>query len=163
MCNSIDCQLADMERKCGIPQRWARTDQEYMDTKRATIAEKFKQLQGCLWASVVKRYYLLQMKARYAGMTGQITDTAVNIIMGADGQKIAKKLAASIAKEINRVKTFLAEYQTACHQLDQNSPIIPLSGIYHVFILTCVATCTFMHSRNTVSKFQLLDVNITSR
>ena len=48
--------------------------------------------------------------------------------MGADGQKIAKKLAASIAKEMNRVKTFLAEYQTACHQLDQNS-------LYLVYIM----------------------------
>ena len=63
----MDCQLAEIERKCGV-KRWSRTDPEYVETKQATITEKLKQLQGCLWASVVKRYYLLQMKAKYAGL-----------------------------------------------------------------------------------------------
>lgn len=61
-------QLAEIERKCGIPKRWSRTDQKYIDTRKSIFLEKLKQLHGCLWASVVKRFYLLQMKAKYAGV-----------------------------------------------------------------------------------------------
>lgn len=73
MCNvcvlcSMDCKLADMERKFGIVKRWNTTDKEYTDTKRSCLVEKQSQLRSCLWATVVKRYYLLQMKAKYAGI-----------------------------------------------------------------------------------------------
>lgn len=63
----MDCKLADMERKFGVVKRWSSTDKEYVDTKQLCLMEKKNQLQSCLWATVVKRHYLLQMKAKYAG------------------------------------------------------------------------------------------------
>ena len=39
---SMDCQLADMERKCGIQSRWKKSDREYVEAKhiflRVTIS-----------------------------------------------------------------------------------------------------------------------------
>ena len=65
---SMDCKLADMERRFSIMRRWNTTDKEYVDARRSCLMEKQSQLQSCLWATVVKRYYLLQMKAKYAGI-----------------------------------------------------------------------------------------------
>ena len=64
---SMDCQLADVERKHGVKKRWLKTDQEYIDARKAFLIEKQTQLHSCLWAAVVKRHYLLCMKAKYAG------------------------------------------------------------------------------------------------
>ena len=64
----MDCKLADMERRFGVMRRWNTTDKEYMDARRSMLMEKQSQLQSCLWATVVKRHYLLQMKAKYAGI-----------------------------------------------------------------------------------------------
>lgn len=65
---SLDCKLADMERRFGIMKRWNTSDKEYLDTRHSCLVEKQSQLQSCLWAIVVKRHYLLQMKAKYAGI-----------------------------------------------------------------------------------------------
>lgn len=51
-------------------RRWNTTDKEYTDARRSTLMEKQSQLHSCLWATVVKRHYLLQMKAKYAGIKG---------------------------------------------------------------------------------------------
>ena len=64
----MDSQLAEMERKCRIPKRWLPGDDEYIETRKAFLIEKKTQLRTCLRASVVKRCYLLRMKAKYAGM-----------------------------------------------------------------------------------------------
>lgn len=63
----MDCQLADIERKCGVSKRWQSTDKEYQDAKQSFYTEKQTDLRTCMWASVVKRHYLLRMKAKYAG------------------------------------------------------------------------------------------------
>lgn len=63
----MDCKLADMEMRFGVI-RWNTTDKEYVDARRSCLIKKQRQLQSCLWATVAKRYYLLQMKAKYAGM-----------------------------------------------------------------------------------------------
>ena len=68
MLYSMDCQLADMERRFGVVSRWKTTDKEYADAKRSFLMEKQSQLHTCLWATVVKRHYLLRMKAKYAGI-----------------------------------------------------------------------------------------------
>lgn len=70
---SMDCQLADMERKCGIQSRWKKSDREYVEAKHIFLMEKQAQLLSCLWAAVVKRQYLLQLKAKYAGIAIYIT------------------------------------------------------------------------------------------
>ena len=67
MHNSMDSQLADIERKNSVVSRWKKTDREYIEAKVSFYTEKKNQLHTCLWASVVKRHYLLQMKAKYAG------------------------------------------------------------------------------------------------
>lgn len=64
---SMDCQLADFERMHHVKQRWLKSDEEYTDARRAFLTEKQMQLYSCLWATVVKRHYLLRMKAKYAG------------------------------------------------------------------------------------------------
>lgn len=88
---SLDSKLADMERRFGVAVRWASTDKDYVDTKRLVMSNRRDQIHTCLWASVVKRHYLLQMKAKYA-----------------DGQKIAKKLCTNIGKETKRCKSLQA-------------------------------------------------------
>ena len=64
---SMDCQLADMELKCGIQKRWKNTDIDYIDTRKAFLKDKLEQSHSCLWSSVVRRHYLLKLKAKYAG------------------------------------------------------------------------------------------------
>ena len=41
-----------MERIFGVKTRWRPTDREYLDTRRASLTEKFSQLHTCLWASL---------------------------------------------------------------------------------------------------------------
>lgn len=116
---SLDSKLADFERKCGIVRRWNRTDREYIEAKKAFLTEKQEQLHSCLWAAVVKRQYLLQMKAKYAGIFCccciLFNLIAITLI---DGQKIAKKLSIGISKEMKRVKQLLEEYNGTCYELD---------------------------------------------
>ena len=52
----------------GVTSRWKPTDEAYQQEKQALVSEKKTRFRSCLWASVVKRHYLLQMKARYSGM-----------------------------------------------------------------------------------------------
>ncbi len=56
-----------MERKCGVATRWTTNDDEYNDTRKLFMIEKKSQLHTSLWTCVVKRHYLLRMKAKYAG------------------------------------------------------------------------------------------------
>lgn len=59
-------KLAEMERRFGVIARWTPTDKEFVDVKRSSMSARRDQLHTSLWASVVKRHYLLQMKAKYA-------------------------------------------------------------------------------------------------
>ena len=49
-----------------------------------------------------------------------------------DGQKIAKKLAVSISKEVKRVKHFLEDYNASCHELCEHYYPVPLSEVLSV-------------------------------
>ena len=60
----MESQLAEMERRYGIKIRWKPSDEDYIDAK--SIQSKIK-LRTSIWACVVKRHYLLRMKAKYAG------------------------------------------------------------------------------------------------
>lgn len=66
--HSVENKLADFERRHKIATRWKTTDKEYIDAKSSFLLEKKEQLQTSLWSSIVKRQYLLKMKAKYAGM-----------------------------------------------------------------------------------------------
>ena len=84
-------------------RRWNTTDKEYTDARRSTLMEKQSQLHSCLWATVVKPHYLLQMKAKYAGIKSLAiyieNELKLSYLINADRQKIAKKLSTSISKE----------------------------------------------------------------
>ena len=54
-----------------------------------------------LWASVIKRHYLLKMKAKYAGKVLVILWVNEHVCTCVDGQKIAKKLSCGIVKKMN--------------------------------------------------------------
>ena len=63
----MDCKLADFEPRRNIGVRWMPTDHFYIEAKRMFLTEKKEQLQASLWEAVIKRHYLLRMKAKYAG------------------------------------------------------------------------------------------------
>ena len=63
--NSVNSQLAEMERKFSITKRWLPCDVEYVQMKGSILTERRNQLHTLLRACVVKRSYLLKMKAKY--------------------------------------------------------------------------------------------------
>lgn len=65
--HSIDCKLTALEKKHGITMRWQLGDKEYLDVKNDFLKGIKGQVRTCLKTSVVKQFYLLQMKAKYAG------------------------------------------------------------------------------------------------
>ena len=48
--------------------RWQPTDHVYKEVKEQFCKIKLAQMKRGMWASVVRRRFLLQMKAKYAGM-----------------------------------------------------------------------------------------------
>ena len=83
--HSLDCKLADMERRFGIVKRWNVADKEYADGRRSCLIEKLSQLQSCLRVTVVKRYYLLQMNQN---MQVSLTLHLVYILRGFSYDKV---------------------------------------------------------------------------
>ena len=59
--------MADFERRHGIATRWQTTDKQYADARKRFLVDRQGRLESSLWASVIKRHYLLKMKAKYAG------------------------------------------------------------------------------------------------
>ena len=53
--------------RMGVKQRWKRTDKEYIDAQHASLLDKKEALYSSLRAAVVRRHYLLKLKAKYAG------------------------------------------------------------------------------------------------
>lgn len=53
--------------------RWQPTDPVYEDAQKQYAEFKSAQLKQAMWASVVRRRFLLQMKAKYAGMHTNVT------------------------------------------------------------------------------------------
>lgn len=64
---SMDCQLAEFEAKHNVVARWTMQDRQYVAARKMYTEERREQLRTSLWAAVVKRHYLLKMKAKYAG------------------------------------------------------------------------------------------------
>ena len=63
----MESQLAEFERKRGIKLRWERNDKEYIDARNASLVDKQEALHSSLWTAIVRRQYLLKLKAKYAG------------------------------------------------------------------------------------------------
>ena len=122
-----------MEQKFGVVTRWAPTSKEYLDVGRSSVVGRKNQIHNCLWTSVVKRHYLLQMKAKYAGTVLLLASPTYRcmhtICMHVDGQKIAKKLCLNIGKETKKIKSLLADFNTCRFEL-KSSPRIPALVLY---------------------------------
>ena len=63
----MESQLIDFEYRVGVKQRWKKTDKDYIAAQRATLLNKKEALHSSLRAAVVRRHYLLNLKAKYAG------------------------------------------------------------------------------------------------
>ena len=63
----IEKDLKELEVKHGISVCWEENDQEYTTAKLDQLKKKKEQLCASMWATMSKRQYLLQMKAKYAG------------------------------------------------------------------------------------------------
>ena len=63
----MESQLDDFERKRSIKLRWGRNDKEYIDARNASLLDKKEALYTSLRAAIVRRQYLLKLKAKYAG------------------------------------------------------------------------------------------------
>lgn len=61
-------ELKDIEALQGVSVRWQPTDHVYKEVKEQFCKIKLAQMKRGMWASVVRRRFLLQMKAKYAGM-----------------------------------------------------------------------------------------------
>lgn len=70
-----------MESKYRIATRWRRSDAEYAEVKVAYIKEMQERLRASLWATVSRRYYLLKMKAKYAGKRWFVGFNFINTLL----------------------------------------------------------------------------------
>ena len=66
--NRMEGQLGDFESKRGIKHCWKKTDKEYLDAQHSSLVDKQQSLCSSLRSAVVRRQYLLQLKAKYAGI-----------------------------------------------------------------------------------------------
>ena len=48
--------------------RWKPGDEQYVDTQRLFFTEKQESVRKSMRAAIVKRQYLLKLKAKYAGL-----------------------------------------------------------------------------------------------
>lgn len=64
----MDSHLAEVEIRSGVKQRWKKTDDDYIETRSCHLKEKITQSRSSLWSSIVRRHYLLRLKAKYAGI-----------------------------------------------------------------------------------------------
>lgn len=60
--------LTEVEMKHHVTQRWEKADSEYIKMQEYFSAEKLKYIAEALWAASSRRQFLLNMKAKYAGM-----------------------------------------------------------------------------------------------
>ena len=60
-------QLEQLEKENGILSRWKPHDKEFEELRTQLLKEKILQVCTALRSSVIKRHYLLRMKAKYAG------------------------------------------------------------------------------------------------
>ena len=63
----MESNLADFDHKRNIKQRWKRTDKEYIDAQSSSFLVKQQSMYSSLRTAIVRRQYLLKLKAKYAG------------------------------------------------------------------------------------------------
>ena len=63
----MECQLVNFEYQVGVKQRWKKIDKDYIAAQHGTLLNRKEALHSSLRAAVVRRHYLLNLKAKYAG------------------------------------------------------------------------------------------------
>ena len=63
----MESELAQLEIKRGITDRWKETDPEYVSAKAEDTVLSQTLIYLSLRATIVKRHFLLKLKAKYAG------------------------------------------------------------------------------------------------
>ena len=63
----LNTRLHEFEREYHIPHRWGPADHEFVEVQQHFNCEKQSQLAQAMWASSVRRQFLLKLKAKYAG------------------------------------------------------------------------------------------------
>lgn len=67
-CNyRVESHLVNFEYQVGVKQRWKKTDKDYIAAQNATLLNRKEALHSYLRAAVVRRHFLLNLKAKYAG------------------------------------------------------------------------------------------------
>ena len=126
----MESQLADFERTRGIKQRWNPTDKEYRDAQHSSLLDKQQSIYSSLRSAIVKRQYLLKLKAKYAGIeTLQDIILVIFTSFCVDGQKIAKRLSTGITKETASVRKLLSDFNTTRSLVDDKSTPVTLGEV----------------------------------
>ena len=109
---SLDKRLKEVEVKQAILVRWTPSSTEYRELERQVLDNKREYLLLGIWEAAKRRMFLLKLKAKYAGNYSLLGSVAIIIINYSDGQKIAKRLAGQILKEVNAIKGLLQKYNS---------------------------------------------------
>ena len=64
----MEHELGEFEQRHQIFPRWKSGDEEFLATRCLYCKEKEESLRHSLWAAIVKRQYLIKLKAKYAGV-----------------------------------------------------------------------------------------------
>ncbi len=129
MC-SLDTHLTEMDRRHGVLARWKPGDKQYEEMRSCLLKENIMRVRATLWSCIVKRHYLLRMKAKYAGIWHILNPTKhFNVDFNTDGQKIAKKLCSSISKETKVARRLLEDYNAASSELSPGDPLPSLQDV----------------------------------
>lgn len=62
----MESQLGEFEQRYQITRHWRLTDKEFLDARRSYFEEKQQLLHSSIWVDVVKRQFLLKLKAKFA-------------------------------------------------------------------------------------------------
>lgn len=122
----LEKQLSEFERKHGIVSRWTTSDQEFIKAKNDYLKETKQQLHSSLWITVVRRNYLLRMKAKYAGnmlvclTVGELVVYSNYVYITSLPKMIAKRLSSNITKESRKARRIIEEFNAISYELHEN-------------------------------------------
>ena len=149
---SLDKKLKEVEVKQAILVRWTPSSTEYRELERQVLDNKREYLLLGIWEAAKQRMFLLKLKAKYAGKYSLLGSVAI-IINYSDGQKIAKRLAGQILKEVNAIKGLLQKYNSC---LEDSSKAMTYTSVHQL----CSAKSPPMHDlgsrKETIDAYLML-------
>ena len=76
--NSLDRALKEIESDHSISVRWSPLDKDYMEFESKIAESKQEHLLMGMWKAARRRKFLLELKAKYAGMMKQTSSPVVS-------------------------------------------------------------------------------------